>query len=58
MSSNEDIDKSKLRSFACDICGEVKNILDFYDGEHKVYLKKDGGIYIDHGEGAKALANG
>lgn len=56
--TEEPIDKSRLRSFACDTCGEVRNVLDFYDDTHKVYLKKDGGIYIDHGQGAKALRNG
>lgn len=39
-----------LRDFPCNICGEVRNLLDFYDEVHEVWFTKDMGIYIDHGE--------
>lgn len=51
-----EVDKTKLRSFTCAECGEVRNLLDFYDDEHEVYWTKDMSIYIDHGAGKKALA--
>lgn len=54
-SMTNETDKTRLRSFTCSVCGETRNLLDFYDGEHEVYLTKDMTTYIDHGQGKRAL---
>lgn len=48
-------DKGRLRAFTCAECGETRNLLDFYDDVHKVYLTVDMGVYVDHGAGKRAL---
>lgn len=45
---------SNLRSFTCSTCGELRNLLDFYDDVHSVWITTEMGVHIDHGEAAPA----
>jgi hypothetical protein len=44
-----------LASVACSTCDEVREIDQFYDGLHQVYLTREPGIYVDHGEAQEAI---
>lgn len=47
---DDDVVRAGLRDFDCETCGERRNLLDFYDDTHKVWLTVDGKVHIDHGE--------
>lgn len=46
----DDEARKGLRDFTCNSCGETRNLLDFYDNFHKVWLLTGGGVLVDHGE--------